>query len=415
MRKKFAVPILPTSNYIKKNKSKQTSGIPAVKVYNLSQNKGLNSFKKALTNLSGKKSHNLQSILREVLDSRVFVDEFELYLKDLYKINRPDGITEDEYILQNNTWSNSNIVEYPWKTKGKFVRVPKEDDFFKTIFSRQEFIFASSLRLSQEKREKLRNGKIKIAGLGVGGVIGYLLVLSGAQNIDVVDGGVLPPHKFNRFIGADVSMVGESYVTVWGRAVLNLNPYLHLSLFNKNLGIKDGHSTISVKKFLVNADVIIEEVDSFPIKDELRRVGKKLGKYVIMASDVGEKSVIDIQRPGDPIWNNLSKADKRKVKNFSLDFKEVTKLAIKVIGINHIPIRQFINVLKSGQTYWPQDGGTAFLSALGVRDIIVDVLCGEKDIWIKTSIERKKEAWRPIAISLKTAKLLWAWFLQLFY
>ncbi len=396
MNREFATSGPPPDELLQKEKPAPRFGEPKVKIHSPSSPDGWRDFIGSITKHvpttppPDGSPLTIGDYLDHAINKGVLVNQLRAYWEDLYRVDRPDGVTKEEYIKQNATWENSNIVEYPWKKEGRFVVVPKEEDFFRCNQSRQELIFSQDLQLSREKREALRRAKIKIGGLGVGGVAGYLLVLSGAQNLDVSDPGVLPPHKFNRFVGADTSLVGQPYVDVWGRAVLNLNPYLHFNLHYKKLAHEDGPDAISARNFMRDADVVVEEVDSFEMKDAMRRAANEMGIHLIMASDVETTSVLDVHKPGAEIWKGVPDKEKEQMATGSIsDFGHATHLANLIIGPEHIPGDLLTVAAKLGQDYWPQDGGAAFISAVAVRDAIVAILSGEA-VWAKTGFEKKR-------------------------
>lgn len=385
----------PPADYLKKETLTPRFDTPCVRIHNPTTPEDWGNFLGSLTKFVSTISKDgtplgTPGLLDQAQKDGIFINQLNAYWEDLYRVDRPEGVTKEEYIAQNATWENSNIVEYSWKTEGRFAIIPKEEDFIRCNQSRQELIFSQDLQISKEKREALRHARIKIGGLGVGGVAGYLLVLSGAQNIDVADPGVLPPHKFNRFVGGDVSLVGQPYVDVWGRAVLDLNPYLHLNLHSKKLALEDGSDALSMRGFMTGGDVMVEEVDSFPMKDLAGQVAEEMGIHLVMASDVEKTSVLEVKKPGVPRWEGMPEDVRSRIRLGKIrDFAEATDIANVIIGREHIPGDLLTVAAALGQDYWPQDGGAAFLSALAVRDAIVAIICGE-EVGEKTIFEKMR-------------------------
>lgn len=133
-----------------------------------------------------------------------------------------------------------------------------EDVFYQNAFSRNIGL------LSEEEQEKLRNGKIAIAGLGgVGGVYLLNLTRTGIGNFNIADFDIFETVNINRQVGADINSLGRKKAKVMEEMAKSINPYIVIQSFaagiNKN----------NIDEFLKGADVVLDGLDFFNVKDRL--------------------------------------------------------------------------------------------------------------------------------------------------
>lgn len=362
--------------------------IPKVNIFNLSNEGGWEGFSGALLKHSQSKPTERLVLLNEALDSGIYIDRFREYLTDLYKLDRPPGITLEDYIERNDTWENSVVVERSWKErKERFVRIPREEEFERIARSRNTLI------ISPETQTKLREQTFVIGGMGVGSAVGYLLVLNGARNFKVADGGNLEAHNLNRFIGSDVGKIGQNLAVLWAQMAYEANPFVNIQCKPKKLSKGGDDGTIKIDEFLSGATMAIEEMDDLQAKRYLREAAVDLGLPVLMVTDLARKGGrVAFARAGrDHILKRFTPETISMIQDAKTDRVAKTKIAIDVFIGRKAP-REHLDPLVESSTqlpFWPQSGISAFISAAGGVNTIIDYLEGRK-----VPRERTLNLWR---------------------
>lgn len=334
------------------------------------------------------KEDNRELLLSSALSSGILIDRFYFQLDDYAKTKRskeyfrkPEkGELLKRYIntYDTDSFDSGTIVEYFWKEKGRFVRLLDEENFFDLAFSRNYPI------LSKEAQKQIRETTYAIGGLSVGGNIGLMLVMMGAQNFRVADGGNFDVHDVNRTFGAKVADIGENQTIRWCKLALDANPYLKIKAFSSNISLKTDLNLgiVSVDELVNGASIIIESVDDFPAKVGLWEKGIEKG-HIKMATDLGLAAKLDIQSKGFPFQGRLTPEILEKLKDPNLGLGEKTMIAIEIIGKEYIPSEYFNSAMQAQyekKPFWPQPGIAAALSAalVGVSETMR--LNGEKNI-----------------------------------
>jgi hypothetical protein len=253
---------------------------------------------------------------------------------------------------------SGTIAEYPWKTKGRYVRVLDEEAFASVIYSRNRFVIPDAVH------ESLRRDVFAAGGLAVGGDTAYLFMLSGVENWIVADGGLLDLHDFNRVIGGKVEDIGTNQAIRWTKMALERDPFLEIRCIPRNLGVETNstQNIISYDDFLVGVDRVIEAVDNFPVKGGLR-----LKTGVVMPTDLGMGAKVEEDKRGVPFHGRLSVEEMDQLMGSTeTDINTRTQLAIKIVGLENIP-PSYLQAVKDSREnrvpFWPQPGVAAFLSA----------------------------------------------------
>lgn len=345
-------------------------------LHDLSDSKGQLSFIESLkersrTDKQSWKAASDTGLVFEAMEKKIFVDNYEIYLEDKAKLLYPKGYFDgrekeiERYKKENDVWEKSVIAEYPWEQKGRYIRIPHEENYYSVAFSRNNFIY------SEETQEKIRNTKFGVVGLGVGSAIATVLVHSGAQNFKVADGGKVTLHDHNRLLGADVRESGINHAVHWARIAAKVNPYARIDCIPKNIGA--GSDEHSVQKFLDDVDIVIEEADNLPVKVSVRDEARKKGIPVFMGSDLGKNGLVHYEASDSvkPFFDGrLTDEMRQKLQDPEISFDEKTTLAFDVmIGAQNVS-SDFAHTMQEAKTagvpYWPQAAAGAFASARGV-------------------------------------------------
>ncbi|MEK7555409.1 MAG: ThiF family adenylyltransferase [Patescibacteria group bacterium] len=154
----------------------------------------------------------------------------------------------------------------------------QENEFYKQAFSRNLGL------LTTEEQEKISRAKIAIAGLGgVGGIYFLNLVRIGVKNFNIADFDVFELPNINRQVGADINSLGKSKIDTLEKMAKSINPFITIQKFGK--GVDENN----IGEFLKNADVVLDGLDFFNIKDRIAlfREAKKKKIYAITSAPVG--------------------------------------------------------------------------------------------------------------------------------
>lgn len=371
----------------KESISKATE-IPQVTLYGMQDEKGKREFIRALRHFPQKvellpwNSDDLRGILTEALERGILTDRFDFQLKDLAETARPKDYFQTEgkvlkrYVDRYDRWQHGTIAEFSWKKNGRFVRILDHEPFYKVAFSRNRFI------ISKETQQRLRGITFAIDGLGVGTACAYLLALSGAENFVICDGGNQDLHDHNRLIGADVAEIGLNQAVRWARMAYELNPYIDITCYPKNLEPGEGE-VVKIETFLDGVGILIEEADHLPTKFAARQGAKKSEVPVLMGTDLGLSGLLQVEENDTPIFQGrLTEEYALLLEDPEVDFRTKTRIATDVIvGFNNVP-SSYLEVVERSQAekapFWPQVGIAAYLSAPLVVTAALRVLEGKE-------------------------------------
>ncbi|MBI2074524.1 MAG: ThiF family adenylyltransferase [Candidatus Levybacteria bacterium] len=356
--------------------------IPHVNLFPIAEAEARKVFMEALISLPKAESlaewssSDPEAIYNEAKVRGIVVDNLDVQLRDAVKT----GVLSQEEAKTH----YGTFVEYPWKVKGRFVRVLNHEQFYQLAFSRNRHV------ISEQGQERLKNARIGIIGLGVGSACGYLLVLSGAEHIKICEGGLQQVHRHNRAIGSDTSKVGMNQGKLWAELALKVNPYIEISGNTQNLG--NGEDEASIEEFLSGLDMVIEAVDSLPAKLQVRLEARRKDlmaqndrfiPLVTMPSDLGFAGLYQGEDSGSPVFQGRMPDDLIKLlQSGQQEFDLTTKTAIaaSVIGVKNIP-PSYLQALQEGNAagtpFWPQPGVAAFLSASMLTAAVIRRLEGK--------------------------------------
>ncbi|MBA3723765.1 MAG: ThiF family adenylyltransferase [Candidatus Levybacteria bacterium] len=316
------------------------------------------------------------TLFDEALEKNVIKDTFKEQLTDRAKSKRKKDFFEKKpkakvleiYLKWFNKPRHMVVAELPGKDgEGLFVPILAKEPFNETLYSRNFPI------ISKEEQEWLAGLTTAHAGMGVGGSAAKGLVKAGVQNFRVADGGTVILHDENRVTDADVANLMENHAIDWTVKAYHRNPHLNIECIPQNLG--DGSNKTSNRtKFMQGADFLFEEVDDIREKVRLRQEAQRLGITVIMATDVGFGTVINVQRPDDPIFPGLTEEDWNIINSDTkISFEKASAMATRIIGPEYIKADYFNKAAEEGRSFWAQTGASADASAGAVVKTMLEI------------------------------------------
>ena len=316
----------------------------------------------------GAKQKGLEQLLASGKIQHV-TDDYEEQLEELFQINNPSKVYTPSFKSEFAVWRDKvikepgnqarlgNWVYFPWNST--LVHILPDADFQRVRTARNRNL------ITEEEQKQFYNAVVGIGGLSVGNSVALALVLQGgARRIRLADFDKLALSNLNR-IRADVTALGLPKVEMTARQIYALNPYAEVELF------ADGLTEKNINKFFDGLDVVIDELDTLPIKLRIREEAKKRKIPVVMGADNGDNAVIDIDRydltPDLKYFHN--RLGDVTVKDLTgLDKFGIGKTITKMIGAENITQRMQGSLLEMGKTIvsWPQLGGAALLNGIAV-------------------------------------------------
>lgn len=255
---------------------------------------------------------------------------------------------------------------YPWNQS--LVHFPDEQTYYDAIHDRDRNI------IRPEEQAKRIGKTALIAGLSVGSHI-----FEHMQYAGVVDGFILADYdtvsvsNLNR-LHAGMPQVGERKVDYFAKRASELNPYIQQTL------LREGVTEASLEGLERAPSILFDAVDDFAAKALLRQYAQHHGIPVVMATDVGYKSIIDIERhdlrPTLPFNGRLPAETVDAMLKGELTEGERMQITTRLIGLGNASIRLLDSVNDPTRTSFPQLEVTAAqggaLATIAARDILLD-------------------------------------------
>lgn len=305
------------------------------------------------------------------------IDEIESQVTDLIKANFPEiQFSKKElderkvnFFKDKERDFYGNWVFYPWKNT--LVHILNKEDFIRIRTLRNNY------KITPTEQLELGEKKIGIVGLSVGQSVALAMALERSfGEIRLADFDTLELSNLNR-LKAGVTSLGLEKVVIAAREILEIDPYLKVTLF------REGINEDNVDDFLVEngkLDLLIDECDSLDIKFLLRERAKLKQIPVIM--ETSDRGMLDIERydiePDRQIFHGLLEGVcKSELANLSN--KERVSIVLKITGLETLSLRMKASLLEIGSTItsWPQLASGVFLGGASVAHVGRRVLLGD--------------------------------------
>jgi nitroreductase len=139
-----------------------------------------------------------------------------------------------------------------------------------------------------------------------------------------------------------------------------------------------------VSSFVAASDVVFDEVDDFRVKVQLRLMAQLHGKPLLMATNLGDTVLIDVERwdgPEDglePFNGQLDGVSPQELMRTGLSPQDASRFAAQVIGIGNVPLRALESLPLVGRELAgrPQVASTASMAAGAAAMAARSVLLG---------------------------------------
>lgn len=261
---------------------------------------------------------------------------------------------------------------YPWRQS--LLHLPSKKDYYKLRTARNKFL------ITAEEQDKFYNSLVGVAGLSVGSsVVGALSLSGGAGHLRLADFDTLAITNLNRLPASACDLTRAKAIGC-GRRLYEVNPFQELELFSEGITEEnlDGFFQGDGKKL----DLYIEEMDNIKLKIESRFKARELCIPVIMATDNGDNTIVDVERfdlePDRPLFHGSVPEEKLRGLPHNPSLAEKVKLANRIVGPDVTPRMQMsLQMVGSKLPAWPQLGNAATLSGAAISYVARRILVGD--------------------------------------
>lgn len=329
--------------------------------------------------LDGSDDNAFEDLLDRNPTLRTF-DPIDEIADDMFELDHPDQKRDDKLRKEYKEkvfdagLGYGNFVYMPWANAA--IRYPEQQDHFALRTFRNQYL------ITKDEQEVIGDKKIAAFGMSVGSKIIDELVPAGiGNNYTLGDFDRLAPSNLNR-IRSHMGQVGMYKVDIAARKISETDPFINLTL------ARDGFNQATTPDLLndVGSDLIVEEVDDLVAKSRLRQYAAEHGKAVVMGADVGERSLLHVERHDlgkvKPFNGRIDEATFERLVDGTLPQEEYLKANIKILGVkNALASARFIDSnlsIEKNLAGIPQLGPVATLGGVLVARAAREIFLGRK-------------------------------------
>lgn len=316
------------------------------------------------------------------------IDPLDSIQSSLSRLDEVDSIRTNEVVDANYSrprYDYGTFFYFPWQDS--VVRYPSKADHYRLMTARNQNIIYS------EEQKRLGEAKIAVLGLSVGRSILSSMVRGGVgESVVMADPDTLEPTNLNR-LSASIRHVGASKVDIAAQEVSEVNPFVNQKHLNEGIGV---HDLQNMRR--EDTDILIDAVDDLSVKAHIRNAAERLGLPVLMATDVGGRVLIDIERYDlggvKPFLGRISASEYDKLLSedeSSPDFRK--KMLVKIVGIQNASARLLESLALFGKGELdgiPQLNTTVQAAGALATDAAVEVLLGRHNTSARYRLDKSK-------------------------
>ncbi|MBI2285818.1 ThiF family adenylyltransferase [Candidatus Saccharibacteria bacterium] len=272
-----------------------------------------------------------------------------------------------EHYGKNEHWRMGSWAYFPWSQK--LVHILDQTNFeeLRTIRNRD--------LITTQEQAKLFDFEIACFGMSVGSANALAMAITGiSRRIKLVDQAVISGSNLNRIL-TGVEDVGVGKATAIGRQIYEMNPYSSVEYYDKI----DNRNAAAIFDKPWPIKLAIDEIDDLEMKIKIRVEAKKRRMPVLMASELGDTVVLDVERydlePDHELFHGLVPGVEELLNRRIENSREWMKHAIRILDPNNMPLKLQKSLLKIGSTIvtHPQLGSTVMMTggvlAFAVKNI----------------------------------------------
>lgn len=269
-------------------------------------------------------------------------------------------------------WQLGTWVYFPWS--GVLNHILEKDLFLESRTIRNKNL------LTAAEQQTYADFAVGCLGMSVGSNVALSLALTGgSQKLKLADGAVISASNLNRIL-AGVGDVGSSKAIVVARKLFEMNPYMTIECLQQDVGEK------SIDRFFEAPwplSAVVDEIDDLKTKILVRIEARRRRIPVIMATDLGDDVMLDIERfdlDGKlPLFHGLVD-DIEKLVSREVGKQEWLKYAMKIIDPKNVslPMQRTLFDVGTKIVTQPQLGGTAQMAGIVAAYAIKNIALGHK-------------------------------------
>lgn len=325
-----------------------------------------------------------QSAVEKLLtDESVGVEDAVVPIaEDLFDVQHPElaknQSAKDEYVNDTVTQGLDfgKWIYFPWEKR--LVRYADREDHYALVTARNQNL------ITREEQALLGRTTVAIAGQSVGSNVAIVAGQTGfgglGGKIVLFDKDTVSPTNLNRTL-FNLNDVGLSKVDATAMKLSKINPYTEQVHYKDGYDPKLNHdlAQLGIKLFY-------EETDNVTTKAEIRDFAKENHIPLIMASDIGFSSVVDVERydseaDAKAFNGKISAKDYQSLLAGSLTPGRKRQIMGKIAGMKDLlNSRMLSSIMEVDKTLngLPQLGVVAFASAALAVQIGIGVTLGRK-------------------------------------
>jgi hypothetical protein len=310
--------------------------------------------------------------LEQLIQSKPIVDVVDNYGEQyaelllsrnahLYRANYDVQVASIKDLLQEHYgdrqgWEMGSWVYFPWNRQLVHILAQTEFEELRTIRNRD--------LITADEQAKLQDYNVAVAGMSVGSASALGMAIVGiSRSIKLADGAAISGSNLNRIL-TGVSSVGKEKAHVIGHMIYEMNPYSTVHYHGK-IG-KTNIADLFDRPWPI--DLIVDEIDDIEMKVRLRIEARKRRLPVVMATEIGDTVMLDVERfdidANRQLFHGLAGDIERLAEQPPENHREWMKNAVKIIGPDNMPLRMQKSLLKIGTTIvtHPQLGSTVMMT-----------------------------------------------------
>lgn len=307
------------------------------------------------------------------------VDPIDSIADELFEYNNPgsDDMEDRKEFIDNIKGQGVQFGEwvyFPWAKS--LIRYADRDTHraLRTVRNRN--------LITQDEQDTLYEGAVAVWGLSVGGSAVRQLALAGvAGTLITADMDSISLANTNR-LDATQEDIGQKKIDVLAKHVSLLDPYIKQVLLRDGVGEDNIDEIIEVYR----PNLMVDAVDSLAIKALIRAKGAKHNVPVVMATDVGERSLLDVEMYGKdpgvkPFGGRVSEEDYEKLLSGQSTEDDLKRLMFEIVDPSNASPRMLESAMSafSGELQGlPQLGATATLGGIAVARVAREIILGNR-------------------------------------
>lgn len=234
-------------------------------------------------------------------------------------------------------------VHYPWQHT--LLHCIGSDALFALRTNRNKLL------INEKEQRILRKAVVGVAGMSVGSGIALGSVYSGiSDTIKIADRDLLDTSNLNR-LREPLLAVGEPKVALAARHIYELNPFADVHVFDEGL------SDESIDAFLdkPKLSVVIDEIDDFRMKIQLRVKAREYGIPLLMFTSLGDSILVDVERydinPKLELFNGVIPGISEEIlSKEDITGDDAKRYAVQLVGASYVPTRALGSLLEIGRS-----------------------------------------------------------------